>query len=297
LVLRPWDCAARFLEHCEAWLSEHESQNSLPLGLALRLRDGSRSADRGTRCFSIEGGGRLEGAALQTPGRSVIFTGMGREAARFAAKALPQHLEALVGCVGPRQVTDEVAQVWTAEQPGRLTLHSNLRLFELTELTPPDAVPGSLRRATEEDLELCRRWLYAFGMDCNLPEAVPGRLPERVPQIEEGSLYLWEVDGRPVACAAWARPTSEGITIGFVYTPAQWRKRGYASNLVAALSAGLLDGSLYAPARKRVNLFTDLANPTSNSIYRKLGYRPIGDQNHYLFEEKREGAGGGAAPL
>jgi hypothetical protein len=41
----------------------------------------------------------------------------------------------------------------------------------------------------------------------------------------------------------------------------------------------------HPPDRSHVNLFTDLANPTSNSIYRKLGYQPIGDHRHYMFED------------
>ncbi len=31
---------------------------------------------------------------------------------------------------------------------------------------------------------------------------------------------------------------------------------------------------------------TDLSNPTSNSIYQKIGYRPVIDENHYKFISK-----------
>ena len=32
---------------------------------------------------------------------------------------------------------------------------------------------------------------------------------------------------------------------------------------------------LFAPVRKFCGLFTDVTNPTSNSIYQKLGYHPV----------------------
>ncbi len=33
----------------------------------------------------------------------------------------------------------------------------------------------------------------------------------------------------------------------------------------------------------RERLFTDLSNPTSNSIYQKIGYRPVCDFTEYIF--------------
>jgi predicted GNAT family acetyltransferase len=64
-----------------------------------------------------------------------------------------------------------------------------------------------------------------------------------------------------------------------VYTPPEKRNRGYASSLVAALSQHLLDGG-----RKFCFLYTDLANPTSNKIYRALGYEHVGDSVQIFFD-------------
>ncbi len=284
MKLTEFESASDFLDVAESYLQAHESQNSLPLGLALRTRAGTHPADVGTRFFVLEHEGRVAGTVSQTPGQSLLFTDMSKEAAWFAAAELPKRVDPLIGCIGPVEVVDEVASRWQAAGLGTLGILASMGLFELLELTPPRPVPGELRLATEADLELCRLWLQRFQIDCNLPEADPDKLPERVHALEQKRLYLWDVEGQPVACAAWARPQREGITVGYVYTPDELRGRGYASNVVAALTAGLLDGSLYQPARKRVTLYTDLANPTSNSIYQKLGYQPIGDHRHYRFE-------------
>jgi predicted GNAT family acetyltransferase len=64
-----------------------------------------------------------------------------------------------------------------------------------------------------------------------------------------------------------------------VYTPPELRRRGYASALVAALSRRLLD-----EGRRFCFLYTDLANPTSNHIYREIGYEEVCPATSYRFE-------------
>ena len=77
-------------------------------------------------------------------------------------------------------------------------------------------------------------------------------------------------------------PIAGGARIGPVYTPPEERGRGYASNLVANVSAGALErgaGACY--------LYTDLGNPTSNTIYRRLGYRQVAESSMIVFGDER----------
>ena len=57
------------------------------------------------------------------------------------------------------------------------------------------------------------------------------------------------------------------------------RGHGYATSLTAAASADQL-----ARGRRFCFLFTDLANPTSNAIYRSIGYEPVCDMDQYRFD-------------
>jgi len=66
--------------------------------------------------------------------------------------------------------------------------------------------------------------------------------------------------------------------VGPVYTPPAHRARGYGSAVTAAVSQRATE----AGARD-VILFTDLANPTSNSIYQKIGFRPVYDSTDLEF--------------
>ena len=99
----------------------------------------------------------------------------------------------------------------------------------------------------------------------------------RLGRPDEG-LVIWEHDG-PVSLAGYAGPTPNGIRVGPVYTPPHLRGHGYASALTAALTGRLLD-----EGRRYCFLFTDLANPTSNSIYQRIGYRRVGDVSRWAFD-------------
>jgi predicted GNAT family acetyltransferase len=76
-----------------------------------------------------------------------------------------------------------------------------------------------------------------------------------------------------------ANPPSAGVArIGPVYTPKRFRGRGYASAAVAAVSQLILDQGA------RVCLFTDQANPVSNRIYQRIGYRPVVDMAQLIID-------------
>jgi predicted GNAT family acetyltransferase len=65
--------------------------------------------------------------------------------------------------------------------------------------------------------------------------------------------------------------------VGPVYTPPERRGRGYAAAVTSLATQRLLD------AGARPMLFTDLANPTSNGVYARLGYERVGDLARWTF--------------
>ena len=95
--------------------------------------------------------------------------------------------------------------------------------------------------------------------------------------MADAGVVLWE-DERTVSLAAFGNPTPNGIRIGPVYTPPEHRRHGYASALVAELSARLL------AERRFCFLFTDLANPTANRIYEQIGYRRVCEAAEIVFD-------------
>ncbi len=74
------------------------------------------------------------------------------------------------------------------------------------------------------------------------------------------------------------------VRVGPVYTPPELRGRGYAGAATAAVSQAALGAAV-----REVVLYTDLANPTSNALYERLGYRPVEDRVIFSFAPARRG--------
>lgn len=146
-----------------------------------------------------------------------------------------------------------------------------MRVFEARSVVWPRTPSGTFRVATGADLPTLAQWADAFFNEVGLLN--PGDAARE--QIDEGRLYVWE-DGRPVSMAAWAGRTGRTVRINAVYTPPELRGRGFASACVASLTQSLLDEGLTSCC-----LYTDLANPTSNRIYKAMGYRPVCDAAEY----------------
>jgi predicted GNAT family acetyltransferase len=132
----------------------------------------------------------------------------------------------------------------------------------------PDGVP---RVAREPDRDLLERWSRAFNREVNdLTGLRPGAVSDR---LSYGGLTIWETKGRPVAMAGHVRPVAGVVRVGPVYTPPELRGRGYGGAVTAAVTSAAI-----AAGAAEVVLFTDLANPTSNALYRRLGYQPVADR-------------------
>jgi predicted GNAT family acetyltransferase len=235
--------------------------------------------------------GRVAGVGMRTAPfepRPLFLLPMPDEAARALARALHARGEEVRGVNGAlpaaRVFAEETARL--TGRTARVNIHT--RLFQLDELIPPRrSVPGRLRRAAADDLQLVRAWFAAFLADADEQAGRPaGSMRDGIPEdeatlrrIDAGYVWLWEdADGRQVHLTA-ANPPSLGVSrIGPVYTPRDQRGRGWASAAVAAVSQHLLD------LGARPCLFTDQANPTSNGIYIALGYRPVVDMAFLLID-------------
>ena len=175
------------------------------------------------------------------------------------------------------------AAAWTRLTGISAHVSTEERLYRLGRLTPTaPQPPGQLRRADTRDRELLVGWLLAFSTEAHTttPSNVAHVVDDR---ISYGGVMLWEVAGSPVALAGCSRPTAGVARIGPVYTPVNHRKRGYGSAITAAASQAALD-----EGAAEIVLFTDLANPTSNAIYQRLGFEPLSDRLAISFDAGAE---------
>ncbi len=272
------DDPASFRALVEPLLLRDEARYNLLLALSARLAGGDAFSDVPPVLLTLHDGGDLAGAALMTPPHNLLLDAVPLAAAPLVADWAVDNGLAPPGALGSVDVVGAYA-ARDAERTGsthRVTRDQGI--YRLTDLVPPEGVPGALRSARAEDADLVLAWDHAFVEEVGLPVREAGRLHQR---IEQELIWLWEDGGNVVSLAGCGGYTPNGARIGPVYTPPEHRGRGYGSAVTAGATAALLDRG-----RRYCFLYTDLANPTSNKIYQALGYEHVTDVREVTFDRR-----------
>ena len=265
--------AAEFLAAVRPALGQHEAEHHLVLGVAETLVR-SATPDGEPFAVSVTDDDGLVAAAIMTGNRPLLLAS-DRDAiagvvpllcdALQSAGRMPSHAIGVAGQV------DAIAEEWGRRMHRAPRLAMRQRVYRITDVEAIPPTSGALRAATMDDVDLVADWVAAFEAEAlspGLPQSARGAAARR---IAAGEVYLW-CDPDPRTMAGSARPTRRAIAVNAVYTPPEWRRRGYATACVAELSTLLLRRGY-----ELCVLYTDLANPTSNSIYSRIGYRPVRD--------------------
>jgi uncharacterized protein len=215
------------------------------------------------------------------PGELLIgyFTGRKRPVAEKLTAAAFESYKEITGVGGEKEITDIFAELWCLKNNVKNLSSMQQLLFRLDMVNSVPMTPGKLRSATMADKELVMKWSRAFSVDVEGGATRNMGMANLLPVIEAGWAFFWELDGNPVSMAMQGAPTYKGMSVHHVYTPPEYRGKGYATSCVAELSRGILKSG-----KEFCILSTDLANPTSNSIYQKIGYKPVCDEVWHAFE-------------
>ncbi len=221
--------------------------------------------------------GRACGVALRYGDGPMLVEESDPEAAAAFAADVTGDCPDLPGVVGALAACESFARVWRQRTGRGYALRFHLRHHVLTEVAPVPSASGAVRLAVDGDHDWLVAGQLAFVTEAGVPEA-PERVRAVVPRrLARGRYWIWD-DGGPVAFAGWADAGDAYARIAPVYTQPDARRHGYATALVAALARGLLDRG-----RRKLFLVADLANPTSNAVYARIGFRPVNDLYHFDF--------------
>jgi len=237
-------------------------------GIALSVLERGDPADLAV----VDRDGEPVAAGLRTETKYLLSRAADPGAAHTLADDASRCLGPLSGWMGPRPEVRTFTSGWVHAAAGRAArLAMSMRIYTLDRLPAEPSVPGAYRPATAADADLLAGWRGAFTAETGAAgREGDGTAIERA--IAEGTLRVWEDGGRVVSMAKSAGGAPDAVRVNLVYTPPELRRRGYASACVAALSAELLRAG-----RRYCYLYADLANPVSNSIYQRIGYRTAAD--------------------
>lgn len=262
-------------------LMHHEAQNLIPLGNIIIGKEGKDKsgwrdpANWFMATVSDDSGVRL--VAVMTPPHNMTLYAKDNEVNEAVVKCLIDGLGDMPvpGVTARKDMALHFAGTYCAAKGITFETKMEQCIYELTEVNPEIPQVGTIRLADEEDMYFLPYWMEAFysaGEYGKTTMNIPQDAEVYLNRIAQKKIYVLEDNGRPVSIAGVTRKMQSVCGVGLVYTPPYFRGKGYATSCVAKISQMILDRGF-----SKCVLYTDLANPTSNSIYQKIGYRPVCD--------------------
>lgn len=294
-ALEFFDEPGAFLEAAHELLADEPVEATVVATVSARLLEERRSGLPAPEGFPLwwvverDAAGRVVGAGMRTAPivpHPVYLMRMQAATARLLARRLHERGELIGGVNGSRPAVEKFAAETARLRGCRYRVQEHTRLFVLGDLQEPPVPLGRPRPARPAEADQVIAWHAAFARDAAVQagrsESHPMEAEDpalMLRRIEEGSVWVWEDErGVPVHLTGASRPMFGVSRVGPVYTPAEHRGRGYAGATVAALSRALQEQGA------RVCLFTDQANPVSNALYERLGFRRLVDQANLVIE-------------
>ena len=281
---------AAFAAEVGSYLLRAAARHNLMLGI-LDLLQRRPEVYASFHLWAVADGRALAGVALQTPPHNLVVAEPARPGAIDAlADAIGAAGIQLPGVIGAVPEAEVFGAAWTARVGGVADVGTRQGIYALAAVRDSGEAAGSPRLATPDDLELLTGWHEDF-----VAEAIPNFIGDSAARrrrtqgaIADEGYWLWEDAGRPVSMTGVSPAPPGGARIGPVYTPPAERRHGYATALVAHVSADEL-----AQGRTACYLFTDLANPTSNAIYMRIGYDWVCEAVDLRFVDQSQLGGSG----
>ncbi len=168
--------------------------------------------------------------------------------------------------------TASVAGYWSERVGGAIETVELFRVYRLAELSSSDAA-GQVAVLRSEHVEQSAEWMVDFGTATGLTSTTEAARAQVERSISEGRLFGWIVGGELVSQLGCSVERCGVVRIGGVFTPDERQGRGYASALTAAVSRA----QQAKPEVDEVTLNTQASNPSTNRLYRRLGFESVAE--------------------
>lgn len=282
ITLVKYDDLSSFKNDVISFLEQYEAENNLVLGVLLPLSEKDKSP---LFMATVIKNNEIGLVFLQTHpsqiilSKSVSFTS---KEIHLIGEKLSNTIQEIPGFIGEKQLTTDLSNYISKIRGTLASVVVYQKIYKIERVKKKIKSNGKLRSAKESDHHIIKEWIYQFCNEINQPLSIEEADKRAKELINKENLVGWEINGKLVSMAYATRPTQNNITISYVYTPIEERKKGYASDCVSAFTQSLLDRGY-----KSTSLYTDLSNPISNKIYIQIGYEAIMDSIVILFKKKK----------
>lgn len=278
MKLHRFEDVIAFHDRTQPYLLQHEAQQYVLLSFIKALVKSPKRDSELPYLAIVEEQGEIVAIAIRSVSQHLVLSVIPNlSAVQLIVDDLYCVDKTLLGVGGIDNAAQAFVTAWQLRSGQSYDLKVQLRFYQLDAVRPVSGVKGHLRLAEEGDRSHLIEWFEAFAQVVIVEGSETAE--QRVDaQLSEKALYIWQ-DQVPVSLVGVSRTVSGNGMVRSVYTPPEYRRNGYATASVAAVSQILLDqgcSSCY--------LSTNLKNSTSNQIYQTVGYQPICDWHRYTFE-------------
>jgi len=288
MIFRLYRDVKVFYQDTYGVLMRHEAQNLVPLGNVIIGYDGKDKT--GWRdplnwfMATVSNSTGIRLTAIMTPPFHLTLYATDNEydgeVLACLIKGILETEISVYGVMTENALAESFAQAYTIAKGMKYRINKRQRIYELLRVNPNIPYVGGLRLAEDRDMAFLPYWYAGFNNDCfGSTSSAQSFAEDSKYHISSGKLYILESNGIPVSMAKISREMRTICGVGDVYTPPFFRGKGYATSCVAAVSRFILERGFI-----KCVLYTDLANSTSNSIYQKIGYKPICDSLEIKFD-------------
>jgi predicted GNAT family acetyltransferase len=267
--------ASQFLDACLPWLMRKEDFNNGIISTALLVRERSHIFSPPYLFASILDGFDVLGCVVHVEPDGILVSELPIDDVPLIATYIRATLPRPSRISGDAKSSERLTSILEQLFDTRYSLEQTWNVYRLDK--SPEAqpsIPGFLRLCDASERALVKKWSKLYAIERSTPIDTESFFLRK---LDEKLMYAWDLNG-PQAIATISAPTSNGIKISAVFTPANARGSGFATAIVSELSKRLL-GEKYT----FVTLSAEDGHD-SERMYRAIGFRKIGIRSSFAAE-------------
>jgi RimJ/RimL family protein N-acetyltransferase len=134
-----------------------------------------------------------------------------------------------------------------------------------------------LRQATQQEQALVTHWAQDYFKDLVFFNGLDiDTICQQ--EFEQKNIYILYVDGTPVSLTWKRRALRDSVSIAYVYTPKEYRGKGYAEVCVSMAT------ELFLKEYRIITLNSIAGDDPTKNLYARLGYRLFGKAGRYTLD-------------
>jgi hypothetical protein len=270
-----------FIEKNHSLLKHTELKNHLFIGVSNSIDPHQKDA----LAFTIIHEKKLAGFAIRSnPSKPIVLTEMDKDPIiHFVTHLLAMRLD-LVGVNGPESSATRFASSWSIRHKVPYLLKSNFGSYTVNKSTSPHFTlesDFSFHFATKSDINFISQSIYEYDNELKV---------FRYPSIEEAEdeanlminkkqIYLLKnSQNQNVSILTSTRKTESTKAISLVYTPPQFRAKGYGKKLIQSFCL-----YCYQENINNITALINLSDPMATTVFKSLNFEKMGETKHYVF--------------